>query len=126
MVFGASKSIDPSVMYEPDGPQPNPESRAKLYDRLVQRYAKSWGYKAFRSDNRDLVIYELSRINKKVAESSGYIPSESERNDPRFKTALSVDVDPNIMPRQAKAMGLGKMERDGRPQTASPSGKFTR
>jgi hypothetical protein len=126
MVFGASKSVDPSVMYEPDEPQPNPESRAKLYDRLVQRYAKSWGYKAVRSDNRDLVIYELSRINKEVSESSGYIPSYSERNDPRFKMALSVDVDPNIMPRQAKAMGLGTIKRDGRPQVAKSSGKFTR
>ena len=63
---------------------------------------------------------------KQFMESSGYIPSQSERNDPRFSMALSVDVDPNIMPRQAKALGLGKMERDGRPQVANPSGKFTR
>jgi hypothetical protein len=63
---------------------------------------------------------------KQFMESSGYIPSYSERNDPRFKMALSVDVDPNIMPRQAKSMGLGTIKRDGRPQVAKPSGKFTR
>jgi len=63
---------------------------------------------------------------RQFMESSGYIPSNAERNDPRFKMALSVDVDPNIMPRQAKSMGLGKIERNGRPQVAKPSGKFTR
>jgi len=36
--FSASKATDPTIYYEPDQPQPNPESRAKLYDRLVQRY----------------------------------------------------------------------------------------
>ena len=68
LTFAASKQVDPSIMYGPDDPQPNPESRAKLYDRLVQRYAKAWGYRAFRADNGDLVMYELSRINKGVKE----------------------------------------------------------
>lgn len=63
---------------------------------------------------------------KQFMESSGYIPSYGEKDDPRFKTALSVDIDPNIMPRQAKAMGLGTINRDGRPQQLKPSGKFTR
>jgi hypothetical protein len=67
LTFSASKQVDPSTYYEPDEPQPNPESRAKLYDRLVQRYAKVWGYRAFRADNGDLVIYELSRIKPAVA-----------------------------------------------------------
>ena len=67
LTFSASKQVDPSTYYEPDEPQPNPESRAKLYDRLVQRYAKAWGYRAFRADNGDLVIYELSRIKPAVA-----------------------------------------------------------
>jgi predicted nucleotidyltransferase len=63
---------------------------------------------------------------KQFMEGSGYVPSNAERNDSRFKTALSVDVDPNIMPRQAKVMGLGKIARDGRPQRLSSSGKYTR
>jgi 8-oxo-dGTP pyrophosphatase MutT (NUDIX family) len=66
--FSASKATDPTIYYEPDQPQPNPESRAKLYDRLVQRYSKAWGYRAFRADTGDLVIYELSRM-KPVAEN---------------------------------------------------------
>jgi len=66
--FSASKEIDPSMNYGSDDVVPNPESRAKLYDRLVQRYARTWGYKAFRADNGDLVIYELSRLKQGVAE----------------------------------------------------------
>jgi hypothetical protein len=65
--FSASKEIDPSINYGPDDVVPNPESRAKLYDRMVLRYAKSWGYKFFRSDNGDLVMYQLSRIPKHKA-----------------------------------------------------------
>lgn len=68
LTFAASKETDPTIYYEPGQPQPNPESRAKLYDRLVQRYSKAWGYRAFRADNGDLVMYELSRINKSVKE----------------------------------------------------------
>jgi pyrimidine deaminase RibD-like protein len=67
--FSASKATDPTVYYEPDQPQPNPESRAKLYDRLVQRYAKAWGYRAFRADTGDLVIYELSRLQPAMSEN---------------------------------------------------------
>ena len=66
------------------------------------------------------------KIHEIITESSGYIPTYAERNDPRFSMALSVDVDPDIMPRQAKAMGLGSIKRDGRPQQLKPSGKFTR
>ena len=65
--FSASKEIDPTINYGPDDVVPNPESRAKLYDRMVLRYAKSWGYKFFRADNGDLVMYQLSRIPKQKA-----------------------------------------------------------
>jgi hypothetical protein len=154
LTFSASKQVDPSTYYEPDEPQPNPESRAKLYDRLVQRYAKAWGYRAFRADNGDLVIYELSRINPSVAkedtmqyaaektsdinpyggqrdsqyrgsisEASGYIPSEKEKNDPRFKTALTVDIKPDSIKKNAKAFAW-LTDRAGIPPTANPNGKF--
>jgi predicted chitinase len=59
LTFSASKDVDPDQ---------NSESRAKLYDRLVQRYSRTWGYRAFRADTGKLVVYELSRI-KPVAEN---------------------------------------------------------
>jgi hypothetical protein len=64
--FSASKAVD---MDADDVEYFNPESRAKLYDRLVQRYSKALGYRAFRADNGDIVIYELSRLGQGVAEN---------------------------------------------------------
>lgn len=49
-----------------------------------------------------------------VQEASGYIPSEKERNDPRFKTALTVDVKPDSIKKNAKAFGF-KTSRAGIP-----------
>jgi len=59
IIFSASKEVDPGQ---------NTESRARLYDSLVQRYAKSWGFRAFRADTGNKVIYELSR-KQPVAET---------------------------------------------------------
>jgi GNAT superfamily N-acetyltransferase len=67
LIFSASKSADMDA--DDNGAQFNPESRAKLYDRLVQRYSKALGYRAFRADNGDIVIYELSRIKQGVVEA---------------------------------------------------------
>ena len=63
---------------------------------------------------------------KPVNEASGYIPSEAERNDPRFSRALSVDVHPDTMKKGAKAMGLGDIARDGRPPLLRPGKKKTK
>jgi hypothetical protein len=64
--FSASKEVD---MDADNVEKFNPESRAKLYDRLVQRYARAWGYRAFRADNGSIVRYELSRIQKSMKEN---------------------------------------------------------
>lgn len=50
--FSASKEVEPGQ---------NSQSRAKLYNRLVQRYAAAWGYDARSFDHGDQVTYELSR-----------------------------------------------------------------
>ena len=49
-----------------------------------------------------------------LSESSGYIPSEKEKNDPRFKTALTVDVRPDAIKKNAKAFGFN-VKRSGVP-----------
>jgi hypothetical protein len=115
--FSASKEV------KPDEDQRKALTRARLYDRLVQRYAKDWGFRAFRADTDNKVMYELSRINKNVAEASGYIPSEKEKNDPRFSTALTVDVKPDSIKKNAKAF-YWNTSRAGIPPTAKPSGKI--
>ena len=59
--FSASKEV------KPDEDQRKAMTRARLYDSLVQRYAKALGFRAFRADTGNKVMYELSRI-KPVAE----------------------------------------------------------
>lgn len=46
--------------------------------------------------------------------ASGYIPTAKEKNDPRFKTALTVDVRPGETQRQAAKLGM-KIDKAGNP-----------
>jgi predicted nucleotidyltransferase len=89
-------------------------------------------YKALRSNravdalykHRDRLHSSTLSIDEQINECSGYIPSESERDDPRWERALSVDVHPDTMKKQAAVMGLGTIKRDGRPQQNRTDGKF--
>ena len=63
--------------------------------------------------------FNLSSIGKGLSEASGYIPSEKEKNDPRFKTALTVDVKPDSIKKNAKAFG-SKISRAGIPPLLRP------
>jgi hypothetical protein len=54
------------------------------------------------------------KINEILNEVSGYIPSQSQRNDPRYSTALTVDVKPDTLKKNAKAFGF-KVSRAGIP-----------
>lgn len=55
----------------------------------------------------------------RMYECSGYIPSEKEKNDPRWERALSVDVHPDTMKKSAKKFNW-KIARDGRPPLLRP------
>lgn len=65
----------------------------------------------------------LGKQTKEINEASGYIPSEKEKNDPRFKTALTVDVKPDSIKKNAKALGF-KTSRAGIPPQARADGKL--
>ena len=60
--------------------------------------------------------------DKKVWEASGYIPSEKEKNDPRWSMALTKDVRPNAVKKNAKAFSW-LTNRAGVPPQARPDGK---
>jgi hypothetical protein len=66
---------------------------------------------------------EDNQYRGSISEASGYIPSEKEKNDPRFKTALTVDVHPDSIKKNAKAFGW-LTSRAGIPPTAKTSGKI--
>jgi hypothetical protein len=65
----------------------------------------------------------VQQFQNGLAESSGYIPSEKQKNDPRFSTALTVDVKPDSIKKNAKAF-YWNTSRAGIPPTAKPSGKI--
>jgi hypothetical protein len=56
ITFSAVKEDDPSG------------SRSKLYNKLVQRYAGTWGYQARSFDHGDKVEFELTKIRQAVDE----------------------------------------------------------
>jgi hypothetical protein len=97
IIFSASKEVEQGQ---------NAQSRARLYDSLVQRYARAWGFRAFRADTGNKVIYELNR-RQPVAEATGYIPvNDKEAQDPRYSMAITQDIKPGEVQRQAAKMGF--------------------
>ena len=60
LIFSANKDVQPGQ---------NSESRAKLYNRLVQRYAAAWGYEEYSEDHGDQITYELTQLKPGVAEN---------------------------------------------------------
>lgn len=106
-------------------------------DQLVRKFNVSRGYiwsqlyqgikvELEHTDNEDQAReIALDHLNERpdyyakltkagLEECSGYIPSEHEKNDKRFKTALSVDVGPQTMKQSAKKFGW-KIARNGVP-----------
>lgn len=63
---------------------------------------------------KDKIEPSRIKVTQTMLEASGYIPSEKEKNDPRFKTALTVDVRPDSIKKNAKAFGF-KTSRAGIP-----------
>jgi len=64
--FSASK--EPEVDMAPYGTNVNPESRAKLYDRMVNRYASVMGYQVQQQQGSGKVTYTLRRVKQGVTE----------------------------------------------------------
>jgi len=99
-------------------------------DYLLDQLMKGIGIESEHTSNFDIAAeialdhlgenpnyYEL--LKKASLEECGYIPSESERNDPRFKTALTVDITPNSIKDNARRLG-SNIQRDGRPPLLRP------
>jgi hypothetical protein len=59
----------------------------------------------YKSANKDEIVFDSDK-DENLNEVSGYIPSSKQKNDPRFKTALTVDVKPDSIKKNAKAFGF--------------------
>ena len=82
----------------------------------LKKYLKNFVFGKSVNEN-DYSEYE------ELAEASGYIPSEKEKNDPRWCMALTKDVRPDAIRKNAKAFGF-KTSRAGIPPQARPDGKI--
>ena len=110
-------------------------NRQKIVDELVKGIKIEFEHTKSRDVAREIALDHLSetpdyysmlatlRLETTLSEASGYIPSEKERNDPRFKTALTVDIHPDSIQQNAKKLG-SKIARSGVPPTLKASGKL--
>jgi hypothetical protein len=58
-----------------------------------------------------------------LRESSGYIPTQAQRHDPRFAMALTQDIQPGEIGRQANKLRL-KTDSQGHPALLRSDGKY--
>lgn len=97
------------------------ETDEEKYDAAL-RYKNS--LKPYEQANVDLYKMPELLIPRNIDESaSGYIPSKKEANDPRYSMALTVDIHPNTMKKDAKKFG-NTISRAGIPPTLKSNGKF--
>jgi hypothetical protein len=124
LTFSADKDIN-----DIPGVRANPNSRAKLYTRMVNRYAESSGYRVQYREEKDYVKYTLIRIEPKAMEglneASGYIPTAAEADDPRYEMALTVDIRPGALGKAANAFLLNT-DSQGHPQELRTDGLVNR
>jgi len=67
-------------------------------------------------------LYKLQK-SKQNESASGYIPTKKQAKDPRFSMALTVDIRPGQVGKEANKLKL-KTDRQGHPQIANPNGLF--
>jgi len=88
--------------------------------KLGKKMWRGWG-----KDNLNLYPDGWGKLIKEIdakhlmKETSGYIPSEKQKNDNRWKTALSVDINPYSIQDNAKRLG-SKISRAGIPPLLKP------
>jgi len=103
------------------------EYQGKGIGRIMYDWVKELGYTLNRSpyqtDAGKGFWDKHKGAEQNVWEASGYIPSAKEKNDPRFKTALTVDVKPDSIKKNAKAFSW-LTSRAGIPPDARPDGKI--
>ena len=80
--------------------------------RVVEREVQPMGGGKFRA----MVV-----VQPTIREASGYIPTRAQAKDPRFKTALTVDVKPGQTGKEANKLKLN-VDSQGRPNLLSANG----
>lgn len=107
-----SRELSIENIYVKEDYHPNAKPRGSEYEKDNVITEEAW---------LDQLVKDLK--DKDLQESaSGYIPNKKQKNDPRFKTALTIDVKPNSIKKNAKAFGFD-ISRAGMPPTLPTNGK---
>jgi hypothetical protein len=61
------------------------QSRVRLYDRMVKRYAQAWGYETRQQELSDKVVYELNRAGEGLTEDESHTAISLSRLGQFFK-----------------------------------------
>lgn len=88
-------------------------------ERYLNLFMSTWDVESTAWFNKKFLVnprkVKVDTDGSLVAENaSGYIPSNAEKNDPRFKSALTVDIKPDTLQKNAKKLGW-KISRAGIP-----------
>ena len=67
-------------------------------------------------------MYQIQRRTQNES-ASGYIPTKKQARDPRYSMALTVDIKPGQVGKEANKLKL-KTDKQGHPQIANPNGLF--
>ena len=81
----------------------DPDSQGSRYISEHEVWMKNTPY--YKSANKDEIVFDSDK-DENLNEVSGYIPNEKQKNDPRFSNALTIDVKPNSIKKNAKAFGF--------------------
>jgi len=98
--FSASK--EPEVDMARPGANVNPESRAKLYNRLVQRYAGAMGYSVKQQEGNGKVTYTLRQIKQGVAENADNKENPADQVRNKLNPDVYEDLANSIIARVAR------------------------
>ena len=83
LYFSASKDVEPGQ---------NPTSRARLYERMVRRYANSLGYDLVVDDRSGHTMFVLDKDQSIREDSNGGKPLWHINSYDNFKTAFEIDL----------------------------------
>ena len=80
--------------------------------KILQALDKASSRKVEGADDMSRFVSVVKSSNTDVKEASGYIPkNKKEAKDPRWSTALSVDVQPGAVEKNLKALGLAESKK---------------
>lgn len=105
------KARDP----EPDAPEFRNKLISAGYDSIIAPSNIAF--------DDDIILFSSTQIQMQsfvLAEASGYIPTKKQAKDPRFSTALTVDIRPGQLGKEANKLDL-KTDSQGAPALLQPN-----